>query len=529
MESSYKQKNKSGTVLAAVVVIGLLAPLLAAIGAFVGPYATLFFVGLIAASISFSLPLNFLVFICFLVGSVFAGLLDYFAGVSQAFWLPYLMGALFALRAIVERLGMGPTAMNRASPRGRQAAPPLHPVTWIAAAYFAVAIFGALMALPPLLQVLVATKNYFFLWGVLIVLLWGQWRIADSTRLWSILVMVACLQWPVAMYQRFVIAAGRRDAAAWDAVVGTFGGNPEYGGHSAAMAFVSCLAIAALVWRMREKKLNLALGGLLVLASLVPIALAEVKAAFVWLAVVFLVLFARQIGRQPFRAGLTLLFGVTLLVGLSLAYKATYQDQRGGATSLQEIYDKQIKYSLDPNEYRSDLKRLGRITAIVYWWERHDLRSDPVSMLVGHGIGASRSTSSLAIGDLARKLPFPVDNTAASTLLWDLGLLGALLFFALLVVAAIAALRLSQRNELAPPWRESTLLAACVLAMASLGLLYNKDAIDQPVIQTLIYFSIAQVMLARREFAACRTGKRTASGLATATLLRPNSAPLVIR
>jgi hypothetical protein len=492
------KKIKLETVVAIVTIV-FLAPLLAVFGALVGPYATLPVVAVAAAIAFIALPLNFLLLTCLIVATLVAGLLDYFGGISQAFWLPYLMGALFALRAVAERLRIGGVTSAHPSIPDRQVSRSLHPVTWLAAIYFATAVFGLLVAKPPLLQVVVATKNYFFMWGLLLVLLWGTWRAADSSRFWSAVVVVACLQWPVVLYQRFVVAARRSDASAWDSIVGTFGGNPEAGGQSAAMALVCCLAIVVVIFRMREKKIKPLIGMVLLVTCLLPIALAEVKAAFVWLLVAYAVLFAQQIARQPVRAVATLLLGAVMLGGLGLAYMTSYQEQRGGATSLQEFYDKQIKYSLDPNEYRADRKRLGRTTALVFWWERHDMMGDPASFLLGHGIGASRSSSSLGSGEVAKRLPFPVDNTAASVLLWDVGLLGTLSFVFMLASAGLAALRLSQRIDLDPAWRESTTLATCVLVMVSLGLLYNKDAIDNPSVQLLLFFAIAQVMLARRQ------------------------------
>ena len=238
--------------------------------------------------------------------------------------------------------------------------------------------------------------------------------------------------------------------------------------------------------------------------SVIPLALAEVKAAFVWLLLIFLILFAKQFVTQPFRALSTLVIGASLIGGLAWTYQMTYQAAGGGST-MQEVYDRQIRYTFDPDEYRADMKRLGRMTAIVYWWQRHSLAKDPVTTLFGHGIGASRSTSSLAVGELARKLPVPVDVNAASVLLWDVGLLGAAAFFALLAVAALAALRLSQNQELSATWRESCLFSACVLALATSSLLYNRDTIDNAVVQTLIYFSIGQALLARRALLAIRT------------------------
>jgi hypothetical protein len=492
--------------IATVMVVGLLVPLMAAVGALMGPYVSVAFIALIAAALSFAIPTNLLVLGCFLAGSLLAGMLEYFAGITQAYWLPYLMGALLVGRALIANARPHPRIAGETARTSRKRVGALHLITWMAIAYIAVVLFGSLMALPPLLQVIVAAKNYFFLWGVLLILVCGHSKESDSFNFWTTVAVVACIQWPVVIYQRYVVAAGRRDAAAWDAAVGTFGGNPESGGHSPGMAFVCCLAVAIIVSRMRDKKLGTLSGILFIVLSVIPLALAEVKAAFVWLALIFLIFFAKQVTTQPFRAISTLVIGASLLGGLGLIYKTTYQAAGGGST-IQEVYDRQIRYTFDPDEYRSDLKRLGRMTAIVYWWQRHDLAQDPIGMLFGHGIGASRSSSSLAVGELARKLPVPVDINAASTLLWDVGLLGAMAFAALLAVAAIAALRLSKNTDLSATWRESALLSTCVLVIALSSLLYNRDAIDDVVVQTLLYFAIGQTLLARRALIAVRAQK----------------------
>jgi uncharacterized membrane protein len=316
------------------------------------------------------------------------------------------------------------------------------------------------------------------------------------------LVVVACLQWPVALYQRiFIRAAGRSVVARLDSVVGTFGGQPDGGGNSAAMAFLCCLAVGVLVVRMREKRIGVMLGAFLIILCIIPIALAEVKAAFIWIVVVFLVINIRLIRREPLRASISLLMGALLLGGLGLVYKEAYRES-GTKVTFENFYESTIKYSVDPAEYSARFHRLGRITSIVFWWKHHDLRSDSLSMLIGHGIGSSRSKSSMGQGEIARELqPIFPDTTAASTLLWDVGLLGALSFVAMLAVAGLSAIKASQRRELDVFWRETTLMSACVLSMAILGVLYNVDPIDNPTVQILIFFAIGQVLLVRREIA----------------------------
>ena len=324
-----------------LVGILFLVPLLAIVNAAVGPYAVLPYLAIASMVAFFALPRSFLVMTCLVVSAVLAGLLEYFGKISQGFWLPYLMGALFALRALGERLRLG--AMPTDSLVSVQR-PPFGPFIVV---YLAVLLFTTLVALPPMAQIVVATKNYIFLWGLMLVLLWSPWDVKDSTRFWTAVIAIACIQWPITAYQHFVVAAKRHDAAAWDAVVGTFGGSPDSGGHSAAMAMASCVAIAALLFRAREKRIGAAAAALLIGFCLLPIGLAEVKAAFIWLLMVFMLFFARQFKREPVKALMILVFGMSLLGGIGWIYKATmYEASSNG--SLQVIYDKQIKYSLDP-------------------------------------------------------------------------------------------------------------------------------------------------------------------------------------
>lgn len=484
-----------------LVVAGMLVfviPLLAAISAMVGPASLLPYVGIVGCLIVFMLPLEIVLISTLVIAGIAAGLLEYFGGVSQGFWLPYLLGVLLALRGVVERLRFRSSPVrsresSRQTPNNNAAF-----VSIFAFLYFSVALFGLAIALPTLQQLVVGVKNYFFIWGVLLALIWSPWHIASSTRFWTAVVVIASLQWPVAMYQRFVVASRRHDTAAWDSVVGTFGGDPSGGGNSAAMAFICCVAVAVLALRMRDRQLKVIFGLPLLVLCIAPIALAEVKAAFVWLAIVFLLLTWQYIRREPIRAIGSALVGFALLAGLAVVYVAAYKDQMGTSTTLESIYDKQIKYSVDPNEFSSQYQRLGRVTSLVYWWSQHDVATNPVEMLFGHGLGASRSVSSLGISQLAKRLPYAVDGTAVSALLWDVGLLGCLAFTLILASAGIGSLRLSRAVKLEPALRETTVLSSIVLISLLVGMLYNKDAIDNASLQILLMFALGQFLIARR-------------------------------
>lgn len=497
MNLGFSDPNRTRTVATGVAIF-LIVPILAALSAFVGPYSLLPYIAIVGSIAVFSLPLDVVLIATFLSASVLAGILEYFGGVSQGFWLPYLLSALLALRGFGERLRPKSTEISNLSRLSTFQTKGLSVVQLLAFLYVSIAFFGLSVALPPMSQVIVGTKNYFFIWGVLLVLIWSPWEASSSQRFWTTVVAIACLQWPFTLYQRFVIAARRHDNAAWDSVVGTLGGDPTGGGNSAAMAFLCCIAVAVLGLRMRDRQLKILPGTLLLCLCLLPIALAEVKAAFIWLVIVFVILTARQFIHEPMRAITTVLIGGALMTALGITYVVAYKDQMGSGSSLESIYDKQIKYSIDPNEFSSQYKRLGRVTSLVYWWQHHDMSADPVNLLFGHGLGSSRSVSSLGVSELARRLPYAVDGTAASALLWDIGLLGAITFTAMLVAAAIGTLRLSRKPHLHQASREACLLSGVVLSMTLTGLLYNKDALDNATVQLLVMFSMAQFLIFRK-------------------------------
>lgn len=504
-------RTSVATILVALVAL-LLVPLLAAVNALVGPMAVLPYAALAVVFALLLLPLELVVLGGFVLAAAVAGLVDYFGHVSQVFWLPYLMGALFALRAVGERL-RPKSAADVFEARRAQRHPP-SPAIVLAVLYLLVAACGTLLALPPLPQVIVAAKNYVFLWGLFLLLLWSTWTVTYSERMWTALIVIACLQLPVTLVQRFYFAAKRSDAASWDAIVGTLGGNPESGGHTAAMALLCCTAIAVLLVRMRDRRLGPFIGWLGVLVCAAPIAVAEVKAGFIWLTLVFLFMFARTLLREPVRAIGTLVVGAALVAGIGWIYKTTLYD-RSGSMTLSQIYEKQIRYALDPHEYRSDLHRLGRLASLVYWWDHNKISEQPLQTAMGSGLGASRSSSSFGVGELARRMRIPVDITGLSTLLWDVGLLGAACFTGFLVVSAVSGYRVSKRDGLPAAWRESATVSSVVLAMIALGLLYNRDAIDHPAVQMLMFFAVANVILARRAMGVQAAARAVPAGPAS--------------
>lgn len=444
-----------------------------------GPLAALPVAGGVALLIALLVPLPWLVMSAWAIAALLAGTVEYFLGFSQFFWLPPAVGVLAGSLAVIQSSTLKQTETQEARTSG------VH--RWLMVLlllWFSVALFSSAVARTSLPQLLVATKNYLFPWGFALAALLPAWPAPARKRFWSAIVVTALLQWPFVLYQRLVIVPRRHDHAAWDAIVGSFGGSPDGGGHSAAMALVACIAVAVVATRWHRKEISSPTALTLGLLCLAPAMLAEVKMIFVWLAGLLAIVGVARFRRHPSSTLVGALVGVVLLAGSAVAYKAFMYEGQGGMSWVR-FYDAQIKYAVDPNEFSVAQRRLGRTASLKFWWQQNST-DDPVGFLIGNGLGSSRGSSSLAVGDVARRYPYEIDTSTATVLLWDTGLLGAALYFSLLAVAVLSVLARMASGSIPPAWRDDLPIISAVLALVTLGFIYNRDAIDTPAIQMLV-------------------------------------------
>lgn len=473
--------------LFALILIGALTAVAGQVIAFV--------IGGIACVIVASIiSLDRIFLLLLILATVVAGSLEYFVGLGQAHWVPYLLGVLLTFRALTERMGLYHGPAKQGVNSGQRA----YFLIW-AILYLSVIAFSTLTNLPPFAQAFVGIKNYLFMWGVLLAFSFVHSPTDLSNRLWKAIVVIACLQFPVVLYQRFFVGAkGGAGSLSWDSVVGTFGGIPYIGGHSATMAMFITVALVIILIAWRNGSLAASRAILIAGLILTVVLLAEVKAFAIWSLLAVGLVFGRLIRSRP----LTFIAGIAvtaaLLTAFAFAYKTMYYDNpNSGYSSFENVYDKQIFYVFDPNKSGSASQEMGRVSSILFWWREHDM-SDPAHFLVGHGIGSSRFRSSLGVGEAAKRYVFSIDTSAATTLLWDLGLLGMSAFVAMLISGAIQGFRLARNERLSPGLRTSLECAAIALVIILTSVPYNRDSVDDTSTQFLLYFCLALVGYASR-------------------------------
>jgi hypothetical protein len=401
---------------------------------------------------------------------VLVGIVVYFVpGFQKSWWAAYGAGALLYVPAAIEYL-RGNTPRRRFRPML------LHFSLYV---FFVLVVATYLATRPPPAQIIVEAKTLFMFGGVWAFL--GCVAVREKImRNWLLLLMgIALLQWPMALYQYFVVR-GRRvistpgEVTASDSVVGTFGGNPEGGGLTGAMVFFLVCALIFLLALRRERVISRRTLFALAPLVMIPVLFAEVKAVFVYLPLGLFVLYRRALLRNPLALVASIAGGALVLGGCLYAYNALHWSVRGKDFETNVIESFAYTFETEQGYYAEQTGEMPRWGTLVYWYQQH-AGGDPMEMLFGHGFGASRTQGQVLGTAAADVWPLKIDRLGLTKFLWDVGVLGV---GALLGILA-GAFRLAGRIARAPdsvPWKRAVargLQAAIPLFFMSF--LYRND------------------------------------------------------
>ena len=478
MRSASKPRPDFGLPWYGLLLLALAAAVAGLVSATGAPMLIAPVLGLISLPILLATPVNAVVLGIFALAFVVVGPIGYFGKVSQAYWLPYLLALLLYLH-----VGAG-ALLGRS--RRRAALPPFY---WTIGAFVGVILLSVAINQTPPLQVVIATKNYLFLWSIFFVFAVGLANDRVAEYFWKGLLLVAAIQLPVCIFQYL-----RADAHGWDAVSGTFGGS-ESGGASGTLGLMMILSFTLILGLLRAKQLKPGAATVLALLSLAPVALAEVKAAVIlFMPVALLLHYSREIGRNPL---VLLRLGAivgALMVGFFAIYQTLHYSRAETAAYRGSTLDKvaiAVELETNPTYLRVETGELGRTAIVVLWWREHDM-SQVDKMLFGHGPGALRS-SSVYIGEIAYKYPYyRMDRHAVAFLLWDLGLVGLGVFVVLLFSGMTRSLALAEHPEIPVQHRVYLKAGAVSLGLLGVSLIYMRAAIDSASGQALMMFCLGQ-------------------------------------
>jgi uncharacterized membrane protein len=413
------------------------------------------------------------------------GQLTFFLGIKSAFWVPYLLLLLILIKVLMEQLRFKDRVET---PLGSSTTSVLIILSCL---FFCM---SALANKTDYTSIFVAAKNYIFPWFLSMLVVFTVQRTDDLRRIWKFMLWVVVLQLPFAMPQRFYFA--KHNGASWDAVVGTFGGNFLRGGASGGMAIflVFGIVLAASLFRRKQIGWKMLVG--VVVAGLATVALAEVKIFFILMPLSFVLLFRKSILLHPIRAIGVGMLGALLLGLVLVVYQQTYSEKIRETRTLEGLVGYIFKAESNPYFFNPQTRELSRIGAILMW-ERYNNAND-TRFYIGYGPAASRESQTLGTGVAARKFPFTLTTSTASTMLWDVGLIGYGLMLVTLLAGGITAFRLARH---VPPLEAAALDSIGVMLLLNLPLSwYNRDLIDTPATQILFAFWIGYLLLCRKQY-----------------------------
>jgi len=123
-----------------------------------------------------------------------------------------------------------------------------------------------------------------------------------------------------------------------------------------------------------------------------------------------------------------------------------YSVRRYEPKTLSEYFDRSLAYNID----LEDKYKLSRLAAILFWLKEHSSGGNPMHMLFGHGLGAAKHDG-LIVGHVASQPKYKdkkIGLSALSRLLWDVGLIGTIIYIIIFVAAFFSARRMKNNRYL---------------------------------------------------------------------------------
>lgn len=437
-----------------------------------------------------------------LVTLLFCGVVQYFTGILAVLWLPVIMAFATAGMLLMQ---------TRHTPLALDLSEMMVLVIYLC--------FLLLALISTYLQggvtvTIIGIKNEIGMSLVLFCLLLGFCRESQIYRVSRLLYWVFYAQFPLVIYQILIVlpkrVAARGEYEKWDSVVGTFGGDPMGGGNTAVMGMF-CLLIMLMklselkhgvtTWRSAGVHIGLAfmlcvMGEIKFIILLSPFLMALVWSMPSWVKGVSKVTLKTLLIIFAVMGGLISLAIMVLSAGYSSAFGGA-----AGKSSLSIFLDS-LDYIFDTNYIMAATGELGRLTTIFFWAKHSDMWGIS-SQLFGYGLNATNSGSAVSAGYLNVIFHLVLDSTSLSMLLWEVGIIGTVLFIGLLLwIIRITWPRPSlDINQLDHQDKQllsygpafTVFVIGCLLSLP-----YSQTLMITPLLQFLFYLTSGSALVIRR-------------------------------
>lgn len=400
------------------------------------------------------------VWVILVIGLLF-GVLSANPLLSKGIWVISLMSMLLLI----------PSVVNMLWSKQRQA-----PFFMLIALLFLVYVVGgSIIQGHSIVEFVGGFKRYFQTFGLMMALTMIAFTPQNFVRWRKFLMIVALLQFPFALYELLVLVPLRGGLAlsseTTDVIAGTFGANLEGGSPNSVMVIYLFIALSFLVAHWRAGLINSKIFYPAAFICLLPLAMGETKIAVIMLPLVGLVLLKDDFIKAPLRYLFVISIIIMLTVMLGYVYVSVIMH-----TDLDDFVNGTIQYNFGDKGY-SSTQSLNRFTSITFWVQQQSW-NDPVGLLFGNGLGSSYTSPEDNAGYLGIKYGhYGIDLTAVSTLLWDTGLLGFIMYMSIFLAAWSAAGRL-QRSVSDPAVKADALAIQAAISLFLLNLPYSDSNVN---------------------------------------------------
>ena len=327
---------------------------------------------------------------------------------------------------------------------GRRTAPNPHsipaPIPW-AITFIAITIISAIINMSDIGVAFMGMKGYFQMWALFFGLILIKWRPEIINSIPKGILLIAFLQIPFVLHQYFVLVPKRvgmgSGIVAVDVVAGTFGATIYGGGANAVLAAFMMIVVACIVALWKNGALSTTRTVCMSLLFLAPVFVNEAKISILYLPLIFIVIFYKEILKKPIKFLISGLAMVGILAALMTAQTLTQQS--GKLQTWTDLINFTIeRQTASTSERQGQFSELSRLTSLTFWGKEH-ISANPIYAFIGHGPGASRVQDGGL--DLASTLAeqhysgLQIGYTALSALLWDTGILGLVAVLGLFISA----------------------------------------------------------------------------------------------
>lgn len=353
---------------------------------------------------------------------------------------------------------------------------------WLAIIFMGYALVVTFVGWDSFTEALAGFKRYFQAYGLLLALAFLPFAKDDFNKWQKLLLAIALLQFPFALYELLVLVPqrGGLSTASYttDVVAGTFGANLEGGSPGIIMAVFLLITFAFVFSRLRSGLINTKAAYILSAFLLLPLGMGESKIVVFLLPMVWLSLMRHDIVRAPIKYFPALLAGGLITTIFGYVYVSLIMD-----STLSEVVEATISYNFADAGY--GMFYLNRTTVLSFWWANQGMH-DPMNFFFGNGLGSAFLGQ--ISGHIGMKYPrYGIDLTAASTLLWDLGLIGLILFTAVFISAwKVAGKLFKESNDVSV--KADALAIQAAISLFLVLIIYSQDIVNLIALEIIYSF-----------------------------------------